>query len=214
MTDDNFQDLVDCYGFLFESKLLNEIRQVGTYNSIPPETVIMDYGDKINAMPLILHGAIKILRQDKKGDELAIYYLERGDTCSMTISCCLQEKESAIRAVAETDVKFITIPTHNNIKWIPQYNDWLKFVFESYNHRFNELLDAVDELAFENMQVRLRKYLKDQVLIKKTKQLNIKHQDIAYDMHTSRVVISRLLKKLETENFIQLRRNRINLLEL
>ena len=214
VNDNHYNDFIECYGAHFEPELLNEIKLKGVYYSYPAQTVILDYGDKINAMPLLTDGAIKILRQDKNGDELALYYLERGDTCSMTITSCMQEKKSVIRAIAETDVQFISIPLDNNKNWIQQYNSWLQFVFESYNHRFDELLNSVDELAFDNMGERLKKYLKDLVLIKKTKSLDISHQDIAYDMHSSRVVISRLLKKLENENVIQLKRNKIEFLEL
>ncbi len=214
MNDAHYNELLECYGFLFEPELLEEIRQKGTYHSVASDTVILDYGDKINAMPLLIEGAIKILRQDRHGDEIALYYLERGDTCSMTVTCCLQNKKSVIRAIAETGVKYITVPPENNKKWIQHYDSWLKYVFESYNHRFDELLQSVDELAFDNMGERLRKYLKDQVLIKKSRLLDISHQDIAYDMHSSRVVISRLLKKLENQNIIHLKRNKIELLEL
>jgi CRP/FNR family transcriptional regulator len=214
MTEIDYNELNECYGFLFEPELLDEIKQIGTCNMLSADTVILDYGDKISAMPLLISGAIKILRQDSHGDELALYYLERGDTCSMTVTCCLHEKKSVIRAIAETDVRFITIPSEINKKWIQKYDGWMKFVFESYNHRFDELLNAVDELAFNNLQDRIRKYLKDQVLIKKTTRLDISHQDIAYDMHSSRVVISRILKKLENDNIIRISRNKIEVLEL
>ena len=214
MEDNNYKELIECYGFLFEPELIAEIKQLGTYRSIAADKVIMDYGEKIDSMPLLLSGAIKILRQDSNGDELALYYLERGDTCSMTVTCCLNEKKSTIRAISETDVVFIAIPAENNKRWIQKYDGWLKFVFDNYTHRFSELLNSVDELAFENMQVRIQKYLKSQVLIKKSTLLEISHQDIAYDMHSSRVVISRLLKKLEKENIVRLKRNKIELLEL
>ena len=102
MNDAHYNELLECYGFLFEPELLEEIRQKGTYHSVASDTVILDYGDKINAMPLLIEGAIKILRQDRHGDEIALYYLERGDTCSMTVTCCLQNKKSVIRAIAET----------------------------------------------------------------------------------------------------------------
>jgi len=214
MNEANYSELEDAYGFLFEPELLEEIRQKATFHSSKADKVILDYGDDIKAMPLLIEGAIKILRQDNNGDELALYYLERGDTCSMTVTCCLEKKKSGIRAIAETDVRYITIPSENNKKWIQKYDSWMKYVFESYNHRFDELLNSVDELAFDNMGERLRKYLKDQVLIKKTRLLDISHQDIAYDMHSSRVVISRLLKKLENEKVITLKRNKIEMLEL
>jgi CRP/FNR family transcriptional regulator len=43
--------------------------------------------------------------------------------------------------------------------------------------------------------------------------LSTTHQEIAIDLNTSRVVVSRLLKQLENEGKIKLYRNRIEVLE-
>ena len=59
----------------------------------------------------------------------------------------------------------------------------------------------------------LYKYLTDKAQIMRETSLNTTHQDIAYDLHTSRVVVSRLLKQLENEGKIKLHRNKIEVLE-
>ena len=56
---------------------------------------------------------------------------------------------------------------------------------------------------------RLHKYLTDKVKIMNDTVLHITHQEIADDINTSRVVVSRLLKVLENEGKIKIRRNRI-----
>ncbi|MFT5217716.1 MAG: CRP/FNR family transcriptional regulator [Glaciecola sp.] len=206
------QQLEDSYGFMFESELLDEIAEVSLYNHFKTGYVIMDYGQNVKSIPLLLDGAIKILRQDADGDELALYYLERGDTCSMTMTCCMGQQKSEIRAIAETETSFVSIPIEKMSEWMRKYSSWMAFVFESYNSRFNELLQAIDNLAFNNMHDRLNGYLKDQVLIKKSTVLELSHQHIAYDMNTSRVVVSRLLKHLEKEGKIKLGRNKIDVL--
>jgi len=206
--------IIESYGFLFEKSLIKEILEIGSYQEVKAGDIIIDYDQNVKSMPLLIEGAIKVLRQDDDGDELALYYLEKGDTCTMTMTCCMEQKQSEIKAIAETDTSFITIPVVKMKEWIKEYNSWMTFVFESYKNRFDELLTSIDNLAFYNMDERLQKYLKDQVLIKKTTQLELSHQDIAYDMHTSRAVISRLLKKLEKEDRIKLGRNRIEILKM
>jgi len=201
------------YGFIFEKELLQEMGEVGKLMEAKEGEVIINYQQTIKGMPLMLSGAIKISRQDNDGDELALYYLELGDTCTMTMTCCLGEQKSSIKAIAETDVTFLLVPVQKMKEWTKKYDTWMSFVFESYNNRFNELLDTVDNLAFSNMQERLSKYIKDQVMIRKTTVLELSHQDIAYDLHTSRVVISRLLKTLEKEGKIELGRNKIMVIE-
>lgn len=205
--------LEERYGFLFEDELIDEMSEVAILKEVKEGEIIIDYGQNIKGMPLMLDGAIKIMRQDPDGDELVLYYLESGDVCTMTMTCCLGQKQSEIKAVAERDTMFLFVPTDRMKVWTKKYDSWMAFVFESYNNRFNELLESIDNLAFNDLNERLYKYLKDKVMITKSTKLELSHQEIAYEMNTSRVVISRLLKKLEKEGRVQLGRNKIDLLD-
>lgn len=104
------EELIQNYGYLFEEELLQEINQVGTFKEVPEGFKLIEIGEYIKSMPLLVSGAIKILREDENGDELLLYFLERGDTCAMTLSCCLGQKKSEIRAISETPAKLIMIP--------------------------------------------------------------------------------------------------------
>lgn len=208
------QELKEGYGKQFEDALINEIVQVGTFKEVPEGSKLMDIGDYIKGMPLLISGAIKILREDKDGDELLLYYLEKGDTCSMTMTCCMGDSKSEIRAIAETDAKLIMVPIQKIEEWMTKYRTWRNFVFESYHDRLNELLSTLDHIAFDKMDERLVAYLKEKSRINKDHIIHNTHQEIAYDLHTSRVVISRLLKKLEQMGKIELHRNHIKILEL
>lgn len=203
------QELKNNYGHLFEDALLNEINQVGTFKEVPEGFKMMEIGDYVKAMPLLVSGVIKILRKDTDGDELFLYFLEKGDTCAMTLTCCVAQTKSKIRAIAETDSKLIMIPIQKMEEWSEKYKSWRHFVFESYNNRLNEMLETIDSIAFLKMDERLIKYLVEKVRISKNNTIHKTHQEIAYELHTSRVVISRLLKKLETLGKIELNRSYI-----
>jgi CRP/FNR family transcriptional regulator len=208
------QELKARYGRQFEDALINEIVQVGTYREVPAGFKLMEIGDYIKGIPLLLSGAIKILREDDEGDELLLYYLEPGDTCSMTLTCCMGDARSEIRAIAETDAKLIMIPVRKMEEWTAKYRSWRNFVFDSYHNRLNELFSTLDSIAFRNLDERLVQYLKEKARITNNKNLYNTHQEIAYELHTSRVVISRLLKKLELMGKISLHRNHIEILNL
>lgn len=207
-------ELQEAYGFLFEDELMEEIVSSGTIKQVAAGEKIIEIGDYVTGMPLLLKGAIKILREDSDGDELLLYFLERGDTCAMTLSCCMGETKSEIRAVAERDTTLIMIPVSKMEEWTAKYKSWRNFVFESYHSRLTEMLDAIDAIAFLNMEDRLIKYLRDKAKINHNENVHSTHQQIAYDMHTSRVVISRLLKKLEIDKRISLQRNQIKVIDL
>jgi len=208
------ESLTEAYSFIFEKELIEEMAEVGHLKSIKEGEKIIEIGDYVTYMPLLISGAIKILREDKDGDELLLYFLERGDTCAMTLSCCLGETKSEIRAVAEKETEIIMIPIEKMEDWIAKYKTWRHFVFESYHSRLTEMLDTIDAIAFLNMDERLMRYLQDKAKINQNELLQVTHQDIAYDLHTSRVVISRLLKKLKLEGKIELQRNSIKVLSL
>ena len=199
----------DSYGYKFEPELISALSKEGKHKKVSQGDTLMDYDQPIKFMPLILRGAIKVLRQDENEEELLLYFLESGDACAMTMNCCIGNKRSEIRAVAETETELILIPIDKMMNWIEKYPTWRSFVFESYHQRFNELLEAIDNLAFKNMHERLLLYLKDKAIINKSEYLAITHQEIAMELHTSRVVISRLLSSLEKEGYISRSRNQI-----
>lgn len=201
------------YGGLFEKALIEEINQVGTLREIPEGFMLIDFGQYIRSMPLLLSGAVKVFREDPEGNELLLYFLEGGDTCAMTLNCCLGQTKSEIRAVAEMETKLIMVPVQKMEEWTGKYRSWRNFVFESYHNRLMEMLESIDSIAFLRMDERLLKYLKDKVAVNHNSILHTTHKEIAYDLHTSRVVISRLLKALENNGAIKLHRNNIEVLD-
>jgi CRP/FNR family transcriptional regulator len=207
------KELLENYAYLFEPELIDEITEIGAVKTLKAREIIIDYGQELRHIPFLIEGALKIMRQNENGDELLLYFLEEGDTCAMSLSCCMRQTQSEIQAIAERDSTLILIPIEKMGEWMRKYEGWMSFVFESYNNRFNEMLESIDSLAFNNMHDRLFKYLKNKVMIDKSTTLEITHQEIALDMNSSRVVISRLLKSLENEKKIQIFRNRIEVLE-
>ncbi len=205
--------LTQTYGYIFEDKLIDEIVETSLLRDFKEGDILIDFGDSIRKMPLLISGAIKILREDFDEGELLLYFIEKGDTCAMTMACCLGETKSEIRAVAETKGTVVMIPINKMEEWLGKYKSWRNFVFNSYNNRLKEMLSAIDNLAFMNMDERLLKYLNEKVKINNSSEIHTTHQEIAYDLHTSRVVISRLLKALENKGKIRLNRSSIILLK-
>ena len=206
------QLLKDSYGSIFEEKLLEEIAQVSKLREFEEGDVLIDFGDYIKSMPLLISGAIKILREDFDEGELLLYFLEKGDTCAMTMACCIGDTKSEIRAIAETKGKVVMIPVSKMEEWLGKYKSWRNYVFNSYNNRLKEMLTAIDNLAFMNMDERLFNYLLEKVKINNSNLIQNTHQEIAFDLHTSRVVISRLLKSLENNGKIKLHRASIEMI--
>lgn len=201
------------FELLFEAPLIEEILQLGDFKEFESDDELMDIGQDITHFPLIISGSLKVMTENENGNELLLYYLEMGDTCAMTMQCCLKSSKSKIRVTAEDLTKVVFIPVHKMEEWIVKYPTWRRFVFDSYNNRLNEMLESIDNLAFTNLEGRLYKYLKDKALINSSFELKITHHQIAADLNSSRVVISRLMKKLENEGKITQDRNWVSVKE-
>ncbi len=197
---------------LFEPNLLDEIQRVGIHKKVAKGELMIDIGESIKHIPLILDGVIKIVREDDSGDELLLYFVEFGNTCAMTLNCCLDQSKSEIRALCESDVSLIMIPVNLMDLWLTKYKSWRTFIFENFQNRLNEMLKAIDALTFLKLDDRLRNYLEEKVKHTNDNKLHITHLEIATDLNSSRVVISRLLKQLENEGLLKLGRNTISLL--
>lgn len=197
---------------IFELKLIDEILESGKKMSFKEGEIIIDYGKKIRFMPVILSGTIRVMTRDESDRELLLYYLSTNESCAMAYACCMEDKKSEIRAIAEDAVELIAIPHEKLDEWLIKYPSWKSYVFNSFTQRFNELLKSLENVAFHKLDERLIKYLKNKAKVSGKSSILLSHNQIAEEMGTSRVVISRLLKQLENDNKLLLYRNEIKLL--
>ncbi|MES2519389.1 MAG: Crp/Fnr family transcriptional regulator [Bacteroidota bacterium] len=201
------------FGNMFEASLLQELAQVGNYMEVEEGFVLMRPGGYIRSVPILISGSVKILRADSEGREALLYYLGGLDSCAMSLTCCLDRRQSEITAIADEKTRLIAIPVEKIDEWITKYSSWKQFVFMTYQKRFEDLLGAIDQIAFHKLDERLLGLLN-----RKSKQcgctiFNITHEELGQELATSREVISRLLKQLERLGRVKLSRNKIELLD-
>jgi len=199
------------YSKIFEKNLIDEIVKVGHHDTIKRGGILIDIGEEMTHIPLILSGVIKIIRKDNN-NELVLYYLESGDTCAISFANCINKKQSVFKGIVEEDVDMILIPVEKIDQWLVKYESWRHFIIDSYHFRLLEMVDSIDGLAFLKMKQRLLKYLKNIVKTTREVNLDITHQEVAKDLNTSRVVITRLLNELHDEGKINSKRNKIEVL--
>lgn len=199
------------YPQIAEKELQEEMAQVGRMLHFNAGEVIMDINTYVKLVPLVVEGSIKVVREDEEGKELFLYYLQSGDTCSMSFTCCMMDKKSQIRTIAEEDTTLIGIPIRYMDTWMTKYQSWKNFVMKSYDDRMLELVRTIDGIAFKKMDERLLTYLRKKAEATQSNTILTTHQEIAYDLNASREAISRLLKQLEKEGEVMLGRNRIEI---
>lgn len=205
-------EVLQKFDLVFEKELIQELKEKAKEVTIEAGTIILDYGEIVRSMPIVSKGIIKVYRINEEGDEILLYYVNSNESCAMTFTCCMEQFPSEIKAVAETDVEMLNIPITVMDEWLRKYSTWKSFVMNTIRNRFNEMLHTIDQIAFNKLDERLVDYLKNKSEATESKLLNVSHEEIAKDLATSRVVISRLLKKLENDKKLLLYRNQVKLL--
>ena len=198
---------------IFEPDLIKELNAKSTFSEVKSGDVILNIGENVRQIQIIIKGSVKVSRIDEEGKELLLYYVNPKESCAMTFTCCMQQYPSEIKAVAEEDVEMLSVPIKVMDEWLVKFPSWKSFVMKTIHHRFNELLRTIDQIAFQKLDERLISYLKDKSKATHSTLVNLSHQQIADELATSRVVISRLLKKLENDKKLLLYRNQIKLLK-
>ncbi len=181
--------------------------EIGQFSTFEPGETLMKPGQFVKAVPLVLEGSIKIMRMDEEGKELFLYYLETGETCALSLTCCSAARPSEIKAVVEEKLTVLFIPIQVHEQLTEEFKQWKDFVSTTYQHRFQELLSVLDAVAFKRMDERLMNYIVTKMKQLKTNELHTTHQEVANELGTAREVISRLLKQLEKKKWIELGRN-------
>lgn len=197
------------FGNVFEAELIEDILKTSEYCNHKRNEILLEVGSQVDFIPLMTAGAIKIMREDNEDKEIFLYYVEAGQTCAASLTCCLNNHRSNILAIVEEDASFMAIPVGVMDEWMVKYKSWRHFILNNYSSRYEELLFVVDLLAFKKMDDRISNYLKDKAAVHNTEIIQSSHQEIAYDLNTSREVVSRILKQMEVAGKIELKRGKI-----
>lgn len=197
---------------LFEPALLAEIEQKSMIMEVKSGDTLLNVGQTIRAVPLLVSGVVKVSRITDEGQELLLYYVKEGESCAMTFNCCMLAQQSVIKGAAEEDSVLVCIPVQLMEEWMVKYHSWKKYVMSTILGRFSELIRSIDDVAFKKMDERLLNYLKERSKVTGSSVLNLTHQQIGDELGTNRVVISRLLKKMENDKKLLIYNKQIKLL--
>lgn len=197
---------------IFQTLLSKEVDTFGVVKSFPAETVLLNEESSIKFIPIILNGSLKVLRTEEDGKEILLYYIKPGESCIMSFLGGLHNEPSKIRAVVEEDARILLIPVEKANEWIKQFPEWTDFIFKLYHKRFEELLQVVNAIAFQKLDTRLLHLLNQKANLFKSKELTVTHQQLADELGSTREVVSRVIKQMESEGLVRLSRNKILLM--
>lgn len=197
--------------FKSSPEIVSKLKSMGFWKSFQEGDVILREDAYIKAIPIVINGSIRVMRTDEDGRELLLYYIAPGESCIMSFLGGIHEDTSKVKAIVEEETDILFIPTSEINQLIKEFPEWLDFIFRLYHKRFEELLSVVNELAFKKMDERLFSFLQKKSSMTHESDIFLTHEQIANELGTARVVVSRLLKQLEENGLVKLGRSKITL---
>lgn len=198
--------------FRTSPELLEQLNQYGVQKEFKAGETILEEHAYIRSVPIVMSGSLKVIRTEEDGREILLYYIKTGESCIMSFLGGLHNETSKVRAEVEDDASILFLPVEKVSLFIKDYPQWLDYIFRLYHKRFEELLDIVNAISFKKVDERLLTLLEKKQALTGSPVLNITHEQLANELGTARVVVSRLLKQLEELGKVRLGRNKIELL--
>lgn len=210
----NEDEILDALPFLkgIEQAGIRELQRFGIFSLIPKNQFITMEGDSCQFFSFVLSGKIKVYKTAENGREITLYRLEKGQSCILTASCILSNKNFPAISFSEEAVGVISIPSPLFLEWVGKYDFWRNYVFNLLSERLSAIISVVEEIAFRNVDIRLAQHLINITNVNKD-EIKTTHQLIAGDIGTSREVVSRLLKDFEEEGILILSRGSIKIID-
>ena len=177
---------------------------------VKKNTVIVTAGEIRRKVSFVKSGLLRVYLEDhESGREVLLYNVGPNEICPMGIFACILDSKRLANCRVECDSELITIDAEKIRSWQTQYISWKNLILDEFLSRYNELLDTINEITFGNIEGRIMKSLKKDVDYSLKNKVETTHQNLANKLGTTRVVVSRILKKLENEGKVKLKRGEI-----
>jgi CRP/FNR family transcriptional regulator len=196
--------------FFKEQKLKEELLENGKLLQFAKGDVIVRIGQYVRFLPIVLKGSIRVFQQ-KEDREVSLYYVRAGETCTMSLAAAYFNNKSVSHGVVMEDTEVLVFPAELIMAWQLKYPSWNQYVLQIFRKRYDELINSFEGLVFEHINVRVLEYLRRKSELEGSKIINTSHQNLADELGTTRVVISRILKQFEKEKKIKLLRGQVEL---
>lgn len=199
--------------FKSSPELVAKLYEYGIQKNYKAGSIILNENAHIRSIPIVTKGVMKVFRMEDDGREILLYYIKAGESCIMSFLGGMHNETSKVKAEVEEDAEILFLPMEKVSLFIKDYPQWLDYIFRLYHKRFEELLEIINAIAFKKVDERLLNLLKTKSELTKSNTLSITHEQLANELGTARVVVSRLLKQLEESGQLTLGRNKIQLLK-
>lgn len=183
-------------------ELIEQISEHAIVKEIPKETEILQEGQYVNYVPILLKGLLKVYTS-KEDKELLLYYIQPFESCVMSFVAGLNNEKSKIYALTVEDSTIVLLPSEKLIYWIHQFPKLNLLYYQQFDLRYTEMISTINQLLFDKLDKRLLEYLRERANVTGKNPIKVSHREIANELGTAREVVSRLIKKLERDGKVK-----------
>ncbi|KRP29531.1 MAG: hypothetical protein ABS28_11060 [Cryomorphaceae bacterium BACL22 MAG-120619-bin32] len=197
----------------YPEEIIHEIMRDYKSILVKKNTVLVTAGETRQKVAFVKSGLLRVyLEDDESGREVLLYEVRPYEICTMGLFACMRDMKRLANCRVECDSELITIDAEKIKSWQKKYVSWNNLIIAVFLSRYNELLEKINEITFNNIECRIMKFFKKEMDYSLNNEIKITHQNLANKLGTTRVVISRILKKMENKRKIKLNRGEIQLL--
>ena len=178
------------------------------YIELPKNFTLFYQGDICNDILLLKEGTVQLMMYGSINELIPLYEIQKGEQCIINTSSTLSNTTTIATAQTKTAIKGWLIPSNIIKELMIKSPTYQEYIFSLFSIKFSALTTLIEDIKFKKLDTRILESLK----MKNEKIISITHEELANDLGTSRVVISRVLKDLENKNIIKLHRKKIELL--
>lgn len=187
-------------------RLINSAQTV----NVPAGAFAFHKGDPCSNFILVLDGLVRVQLSSEGGREVVLYRVKPGGTCALTTSCLIGREEYPAEAVVEQDITAMMFPDSEFRRALLDSEIFRQFVFQGFSRRLCDIVSRMETVALKTIDERLAAHLlkgDDDSLS------NITHQVLAAEIGTAREVVSRKLKRFESDGLIRSSRGRVEIID-
>lgn len=169
---------------------------------------LFSQGDVCNDILFLLSGTVRVFRLHESGQEITLYFLERGEQCNVNLNSAFTHTPAIGTAITQTPIQGYLLNAELTRQIYQNDPIYQQYVFSLFALRLESLAALVEDVRFKKLDHRLLDWLHEQ----NSMTIKITHEKLASHLGTSREVVSRLLKEFEHNNIVSLHRGSIEIL--
>jgi CRP/FNR family transcriptional regulator len=193
-----------------DEAILDRLLEKAQVVKLGHDRFVFHAGDLCQAFLILLSGEVRVQLTSANGREVTLYRIGPGGSCILTTSCLLSNEHYPAEAIAESDVEALAIPVASFQSALESSQWFRRFVFDGFSSRLTSVIQKIEQIAFTGIDVRLAGVLLE---LDRKQVEKITHQDIAVELGTAREVVSRHLKRFESEGWVRLGRGQVSIVD-